>query len=48
MDAAVRTLKGEPVDKKRSLPGILLTRQKPDEVRAFKERLVALTGDTKM
>lgn|SRR5512140_439907 len=43
VEAAVKTLKGEPVDKKRSLPGVLLTRNKPDEVKAFKERLSALT-----
>ncbi len=43
VEAAVKTLKGEPVGKKRSLPGVLLTRDKPDEVRAFKERLTALT-----
>lgn len=43
VEAAVRTLKGESVDKKRSLPGVLLTREKPDEIKAFKERLAQLT-----
>lgn len=43
VEAAVKTLKGEPVDKKRSLPGILLTREKPAEISAFKERLLNLT-----
>jgi sugar transport system substrate-binding protein len=43
VEAAVKTLKGEPVDKKRSLPGVLLTREKPAEVNAFKERLATLT-----
>jgi sugar transport system substrate-binding protein len=38
VDAAVKVLKGEKVEKKISLPGILLTREKPDEVRAFRER----------
>ncbi len=39
VEAALKVLKGEPVEKKVSLPGILLTRDKPDEVRQFKERL---------
>jgi sugar transport system substrate-binding protein len=43
VDAAVRALKGEPVQKKVSLPGVLMTRQKPEEVRVFKERLKELT-----
>jgi len=43
VEAAVKTLKGEPVEKRRSLPGILLTREKPAEVNAFKERLATLT-----
>jgi sugar transport system substrate-binding protein len=43
VEAAVKTLKGEPVDKRRSLPGILLTREKPAEILAFKERLLNLT-----
>jgi ABC-type sugar transport system substrate-binding protein len=43
VEAAVKTLKGEPVQKKISLPGVLMTRQKPDEVRAFKARLKELT-----
>jgi sugar transport system substrate-binding protein len=43
VEAAVKTLKGEPVEKKRSLPGVLLTRDKPEEIKAFKERLATLT-----
>ena len=43
VEAAVKTLKGETVDKKRSLPGVLLTRERPVEVNAFKERLATLT-----
>jgi ABC-type sugar transport system substrate-binding protein len=43
VDAAVKALKGEPVQKKVSLPGVLMTRQKPEEVRVFKERLKELT-----
>lgn len=43
VDAAVKSLKGEPVQKKVSLPGVLMTRQKPDAVRAFKARLQELT-----
>jgi len=43
VEAAVKTLKGEPVDKKRSLPGVLLTRDNPAGVTAFKERLATLT-----
>lgn len=43
VEAAVKTLKREPVEKRRSLPGVLLTRDRPDEVKAFKERLAMLT-----
>lgn len=43
VEAAVKTLKGEQVEKRRSLPGILLTREKPGEVKAFKERLADVT-----
>jgi len=43
VEAAVKALKGEPVEKKRSLAGILLTRDNPAEVKAFKERLATLT-----
>jgi sugar transport system substrate-binding protein len=42
VEAAVKKLKGEQVEKKRSLPGILLTREKPAEINAFKERLASL------
>ena len=43
VDAAVRVLKGEKVEKKVSLPGVLMSREKPDEVRKFKERLRELS-----
>jgi ABC-type sugar transport system substrate-binding protein len=43
VSAAVKTLKGEPVEKRVSLPGQLLSRLKPDEVRQFKEHLKSLT-----
>jgi len=43
VDHAVKALKGEAVQKKVSLPGVLMSRQKPDEVRAFKARLKELT-----
>jgi len=43
VSAAVRTLKGEAVEKKVSLPGQLLSRQKPDDVRQFKEHLKSLS-----
>ncbi len=43
MEAAVKALKGEPVEKKVSLPGVLMTREKPEDVRRFKERLKELS-----
>jgi ABC-type sugar transport system substrate-binding protein len=43
VDAAVRVLKGEKVEKKVSLPGVLMSRENPDEVRKFKERLKELS-----
>lgn len=43
VDAAVRVLNGEKVEKKVSLPGVLMSREKPDEVRKFKERLKELS-----
>lgn len=43
VEAAVRVLNGQPVEKKTSLPGVLLTREKPEEVRQFKEHLRTLT-----
>lgn len=42
-EAAVKALKGQAVEKKTSLPGVLLTREKPDEIRKFKQRLKELT-----
>ena len=43
IEAAVKALKGEKIEKKVSLPGFLLTREKPDEVKQFKERLKELS-----
>jgi ABC-type sugar transport system substrate-binding protein len=43
VDAAVKVLRGEKVEKKISLPGTLFTRERPDEVRQFKERLKELS-----
>ncbi len=42
-EAAVNVLKGQSVEKKSSLPGVLLTREKPDDIRKFKQRLKELT-----
>ena len=43
LDAAVKVLHGEPVEKKVSLPGLLLSRQDPEVVRQFKARLKELS-----
>jgi ABC-type sugar transport system substrate-binding protein len=43
VESAVKVLKGENVEKNVSLPGFLLTREKPDEVKQFKERLTELS-----
>lgn len=43
VEAAVKALKGEPVEKRQLLPGVLLTRERPDEVQSFKQRLSTLT-----
>ncbi|MDP2884287.1 MAG: substrate-binding domain-containing protein [Ignavibacteria bacterium] len=43
VDAAVKALKGQTVEKKASLPGVLLTREKPDEIRTFRQRLKELS-----
>lgn len=43
IEAAVKVLKGEKVEKKVSLPGFLLTREKPDEIKQFKNRLKELS-----
>jgi len=43
MDAAVKALKGQTVEKKASLPGVLLTRGKPNEIRTFRQRLKELS-----
>ena len=43
VEAAVSVLKGQQVEKKISLSGVLLSRAKPDEVKQFKEHLKQLT-----
>ena len=43
VEAAMNALKGLPVEKKVSLPGVLLSREKPEEVKQFKEHLKRLT-----
>jgi len=43
MEAAVKSLKGETVEKKVSLPGVLLTREKPEEVKQLRDRIKDLT-----
>jgi ABC-type sugar transport system substrate-binding protein len=43
VEAAINVLKGQPVEKRVSLPGVLLSREKPEEVRKFKEQLKKLT-----
>lgn len=42
LSTAVRAINGDTVAAKTALPGVLLTRERPDEVRAFKERLKSL------
>jgi sugar transport system substrate-binding protein len=43
VEAAISVLKGQQVEKKISLPGVLLTREKPEEIKQFKERFKQLT-----
>jgi sugar transport system substrate-binding protein len=43
VEAAINVLKGRHVEKKVSLPGVLLSREKPEEVKQFKEHLKQLT-----
>jgi len=44
LEAAVKVLNGQPVAKKVRLPGVLFTRERPDEVKAYVKRLEELTG----
>jgi len=44
VEAAVKALRGEKVEKKVSLPGVLMSRENPDEVRKFKERMKELSN----
>jgi ABC-type sugar transport system substrate-binding protein len=43
VETAVKTAKGETVEKKVALPGILLTREKPDEATKYLDYLRGLT-----
>ena len=43
METVLKVLKGERVESRVALPGILLTRERPDEVRAFKQRLAEMS-----
>lgn len=43
IEAAVKALKGEPVEKKVSLPGLLFTREDPENVKQYVEQLKELT-----
>jgi ABC-type sugar transport system substrate-binding protein len=43
VEAAISVLKGQYVEKKVSLPGVLLSRDKPEEVKQFREHLKKLT-----
>ncbi|MHC4248708.1 MAG: substrate-binding domain-containing protein, partial [Planctomycetota bacterium] len=44
VEAALKVLEGKPVEKKVSMPGVLLSRDDPDGVRAFQKRLEELTS----
>jgi ABC-type sugar transport system substrate-binding protein len=44
LDAAVKVLNEERVEKKVRLPGVLFARERPDEVKAYVKRLEELTG----
>jgi hypothetical protein len=43
VEAAIKVLKGEKIEKKVSLRGSLLSRERRDQVRQFKERLKELS-----
>jgi len=43
VEAAVKVLKGEKVEMKISLPGVLMAREKPEDVKKFKDRLKELS-----
>jgi simple sugar transport system substrate-binding protein/ribose transport system substrate-binding protein len=44
VESAVKVLKNQPVEKKISMPGVLLSRQDPDSVLVFKKRLDELVS----
>jgi sugar transport system substrate-binding protein len=43
VETVMKVLKGERVESRVALPGVLLTRERPDEVRAFRQRLVEMS-----
>ena len=44
VESAVKVLKNQPVEKKISMPGVLLSRQDPDSVRVFEQKLDELVS----
>ena len=44
VESALKVLRGEPVEKKISMPGVLLKRDDPEGIRAFEKRLKELIG----
>jgi len=40
VEAAVKVMRGEPIEKKQIMPGRLFTREKPEEIRAYQKRLM--------
>jgi ABC-type sugar transport system substrate-binding protein len=43
VETAVKVVGGTPVEKKVALPGVLFERDRPDEIKAYKQRLLELT-----
>ena len=43
IDAAVRAMKGEKLPRVEVLPGVLFTREKPDEIKIFRDSLQKLS-----
>jgi len=43
VETVLKVLKGERVESRVALPGILLTRERPDEVRTFRRRLAEMS-----
>lgn len=47
IEAALKVIKGEPVDKKVTMPGVLLSRGNPDGVKAFQAKVDALMKEAR-